>query len=205
MSNVKDGLSTEMLGIRQDGPAQESKLAKLNYQELLETRVMESGGVRHPIEFASVFDRDDNQRVATSDKSFELSTEECVDIQDRLTAVSTPVGASKDPIKVQGKEYSLKSVDADSLEATAVRYPFFSRGHSSRQYRLTHKGLARQDGTTIIASLSATLLLVIQTKSDQTDAIRSIARSFTYVACYLPPSDLLTRTIYSEGVSSQAV
>jgi hypothetical protein len=48
------------------------QLAKLNYQELLETRVLASGGVTHPIKYASVFDRDDNQRVATSDKSFEV-------------------------------------------------------------------------------------------------------------------------------------
>ena len=50
----------------------------------------------------------------------QLSTEECVDIQDRIMAANTAVGAQKTPIKVQGKEYQLKSVGADTLEATAV-------------------------------------------------------------------------------------
>lgn len=51
----------------------------------------------------------------------QLPTEEVVDIQDRIIAVNTPVGASKGPIKVQGKEYKLKDVNADTLTAEAVR------------------------------------------------------------------------------------
>ena len=35
--------------------------------------------------------------------------------------MNTPVGASKGPIKVQGKEYKLKDVNADTLTAEAVR------------------------------------------------------------------------------------
>jgi hypothetical protein len=35
-------------------------------------------------------------------------------------AASTAVGAQTTPIKVQGKEYKIKNVDADTLEATAV-------------------------------------------------------------------------------------
>lgn len=49
-----------------------SQLAKLHYQELLETRLLSTSGVTHPIKYASLFDRDDNQRVATTDKSFEV-------------------------------------------------------------------------------------------------------------------------------------
>lgn len=35
-------------------------------------------------------------------------------------AASTAVGAQKTPIKVRGKEYQIKSVGADTLEATSV-------------------------------------------------------------------------------------
>lgn len=50
-----------------------TQLSKLNYQELLETRVLSSSGVTHPIDQASLFDRDDNMRVATTAQSFEVS------------------------------------------------------------------------------------------------------------------------------------
>jgi hypothetical protein len=49
-----------------------TQLAGLDAQELLETRVLEVGGVQQPIKYASVFDRDDNMRVATNSKGFEV-------------------------------------------------------------------------------------------------------------------------------------
>ena len=47
-------------------------MSKLDYQELLETRVLSSAGVRHSIKHASLFDRDDNLRVASDAESFEV-------------------------------------------------------------------------------------------------------------------------------------
>lgn len=34
--------------------------------------MLSSGGVRHPIKHASIFDRDDNRRVASDAESFEV-------------------------------------------------------------------------------------------------------------------------------------
>ncbi|CAD6586634.1 MAG: hypothetical protein CYPHOPRED_003623 [Cyphobasidiales sp. Tagirdzhanova-0007] len=163
MSHSKSGTASDFNGFRQSGAEQESKMSKLDYQELLETRVLSSAGVRHSIKHASLFDRDDNLRVASDAESFELPTEEVVDIQDRIMAAAGAVGALKTPVKVQGKEYALKSLGDDTMVATA------------------------EDGETIVAALTASLVLVILTASDQVDAIKTIAQSF------------------SEGLSNQAI
>merc|ERR1712014_439528 len=106
-----------MGALRMDPADQKSKLAGLDAQELLETRVLKVGGRDQPIKYASIFDRDDNMRVASNAKSFELSTEEVTDIQDRIMAAAGAVGAQKFPIKVQGKEYKLDHVGIDTLVA----------------------------------------------------------------------------------------
>lgn len=49
------------------------QLSGLDAQELLETRVLKVGGRDQPIKYASIFDRDDNMRVASNAKSFEVS------------------------------------------------------------------------------------------------------------------------------------
>lgn len=49
----------------------------------------------------------------------QLSSEEVVDIQDRLLAATMPVGAPKTPLKAHGKEYQVLESGADSLVAKA--------------------------------------------------------------------------------------
>ena len=49
-----------------------SQLSGLDAQELLETRVLKISGADQPIKYASIFDRDDNLRVASNAKSFEV-------------------------------------------------------------------------------------------------------------------------------------
>ena len=109
----------------------------------------------------------------------QLSTEEVTAIQDRIIATTLPAGDSKSPIKVQGKEYSIESVNDDVLVAKSG----VSHGLRLQDHWLFAE-IVRQDAH-IVASVTASLVLVILTETDNVEPIATIARNFTYVTLSL--------------------
>lgn len=82
----------------------------------------------------------------------QLSIEEVTDIQDRIIASSGAVGAQKHPIKVQDKEYALKSVGDDTLVATSSVSDLIPRLQESVSFGTLSSQVQPPDGEFLLMS-----------------------------------------------------